>query len=376
MILIIDEFVNTHPEATVVVWGGMIDWYDLPEQIRNIGPADGWDENHFGQMALRCIIRPLQAANAPELPSTVAARKLFPDIDYDDEKRTRGIIWNQQHEDPNEQMPPWSYGLPVADAIAPNFDQASAYKYGAIVSSYDTCYVAIIQADGQILLNAINLIPYKTMDTVNDVQAIPIDETHFLHLPPIPNDNRPRNVQDLPDYHVPVNFALRITNWLLPASTSSDELNQRLSEPLPYRSWPERPQTGKSQTLLLHDQAPMYEKFKSNGLRGNPEILVPTSPLYHIAILAGSSVMMFQRGVTDFRNEEIRYEQQLEQEILARRNLAWGAFNSFLVDILRIELMAAPQIPGWIKAPVNYWLTELGDRSPPSAKTRTSSPQA
>jgi hypothetical protein len=96
MILIIDEFVNAHPEATVVVWGEMIDWYDLPEAIRGVGAADTWDGNHFSQRPLRCIIRPLQAANAPELPSTVAARKLFPDIEDMDERRTRGIIWNQE----------------------------------------------------------------------------------------------------------------------------------------------------------------------------------------------------------------------------------------------------------------------------------------
>lgn len=353
MILIIDEFVNANPEATVVVWGSMIDWYGLPGWIRERGAADAWNLRGFGQLPLRCILRPLQPPGAPELPSTIAARKLFPTIQRDDINRTGQIKWNKEHQDPADQTP-WNDALPVADGIAPSFDGGSPYKFGAMVISYQTCYVAIVQADGQILLNAIAVVPYRTIDTDKNDRSLALDETHFLQ----------------PAYEgyeylfIPVNFALRITNWLLPASTSPHEMEARVSvsQAVAFRAYTEAWGAGKSQTLLLHDRGPICEKFRiSSG--DHHEVAVPSSPLYHIAILVGSSLMMFQRGVTDFRNEEIQYELQLEANIRALRNQVWNTFNLVLVDLLRIGLMASPQIPNWVKAPANTWLTELGDKT-------------
>jgi hypothetical protein len=72
--------------------------------------------------------------------------------------------------------------------------------------------------------------------------------------------------------------------------------------------------------------------------------------------------MISQRGVTDFRNEEIRYEQQLEQHIRALRNQVWNTFNLMLADFLRIGLILTNEIPSWVKLPLNTWLTELGDK--------------
>jgi hypothetical protein len=357
MILIIDEIVNAHPEATVVVSGMIIDWYDIPERIRREGAADWWKhytEGFTGFMRSSCMVRPLQSANAPELPSTVAARKLYPDIvqreqDYLAWQGSTTHYWGDQP-------------IPVVDALAPALEDPSLspYKYGFLVTigyPRDLCVVTIILPDGHILLNLISLIAYLDINTVQD-RGLALDETHFLH-PVVPrNDGKKDNTT--------YKYAPRLTNLLLPPSTTPDDLNaligrdEGLMETLFFGD--DRWKAAKSQTLLLHDQSPMFEYFKlSQG--PHYEVGVPASPLYHIAVLTGTSVMISQRGVTDFRNEEIQYEQQLEQQIRSQRNLVWRAFNLILVDILRLGLFVAPGIPGWVKAPVNFWLTELGDKS-------------
>jgi hypothetical protein len=254
MILIIDEIVNAHPEATVVVSGTIINWYDIPETITYIGAADWWNRYTDESMWSSAMVRPLQSANAPELPSTVTARKLYPDIV---QKERDYLAWRGSTERYWGEQP-----IPVVDALAPALANPgmSPYKYGYLVTvarPRDLCVVTIIMPDGHVLLNLINLIAYLDIDTVQE-RGLALDETHFIH-PVVPRNDGKRD-------NTTYKYALRLTSLLLPPSTTHDDLvaligyNQDLMEMMYFGD--ERWKTAKSRTLLLHDQSPIFDYFK------------------------------------------------------------------------------------------------------------------
>jgi hypothetical protein len=328
VLLVIDEIVNAHPDATLIVHtGGMMNWHDLPEQISNVGRSallssggePGW------------IVKPLHP-DADNLPSMIAARKLAPALGVVEAVAPRASSDQQQYK--------WGIG------IMPFVGQLAQWPMG--------CFFSIVHSDGSILFNAIRLLGYTGMDQNRaGFDNVALDDKNYLH-----GVNR---LAGRGDAGPPVRHALRVTNWLLPASTSGVELLEAVRAlgqtpaPLPA-SWP----AGKSQTILLHDQSPLVDWCDV----GPDKAAIPSSPMLHVSVLVGGSLLIVQRGLTDFSAAEIKYDQ--EQAVIRARNEAWSQFQQTMRIFVRVLVEAgldAGEAPPWISAPLNWWVSELTNES-------------
>jgi hypothetical protein len=244
-------------------------------------------------------------------------------------------------------------GTAVVDAVAPapgGNEPVGHFGFAVIPElpypfPNSSCVVIVVHDDGTMLYTRIRLVAYERIDTHPDRYRF--DDKQYMH-----------NIdsQADPTFRRDYSYALRLTNWLLPASTPPADLDQALRmlatpSSMDYQpaSWPPE----KSQTILLRGRGPMAEQVDQNRF-------VYTSPMMHVAFMAGASLMMLQRGVTDFSAAEIAYEKEAE------RNSAWGQFRLAMAEFLKIAVQGLPpEVPGWVKAPLAWGVNEITGNDQP-----------
>jgi hypothetical protein len=343
MLVVIDQILNANPNATVIVHGARIPWFDLPGLIAREGEARAYQSFYRGDSRqVGVIVTPPLSPDVPAPPSTVAARTLL-----------RGM---------------W----PEVQLIAPSFPDGPSYKWGYCIVApalnvqgrthqhFNACFMTTIHDDGSILFTAVQLVAYRRI--VKGVirrgtggNVVPVSDTHFLadlnlFNPQKPNDN--------------FNFALRISNWRPQAPLNYDDLTTgmtRISQGL-FPDYPPVPSDDnfpasfgqrKSQTILLRDQSPL--RVVSVG----SDWPAPPSPVLHLDIVVGDAVTILPRGIFDFRAAEIRYEK--EQEAWAARNSAWRSLQFLSTFVLKATLAIAGElgVPSWLTLPYEYLFDEF-----------------
>ena len=337
MILIIDSIANVSSEATIVLSGGTMPWVDLPQIMQGQGPADAWRYLNFGTRWFECVIKPIQPPGASDLPSTIAARSFAAD------RRSSQELVGLAPSFPDEpELPAHKYGF-----------VAFPQKWDLPEGIPPPCSLDIVSPNGSVLLNSIDLVAYTSIDPAPKRGFFPslrLDDTRFLNG--VAGD--PHNLIQ------PVSYALRVSNMLLDRTPTRDEakaIHRAMGVDPAMPLDPSMPPI-KTQTLLLHDQGPLYDILTT---RDGHQVSVPTSPLYHVSLLAGSSLTPFHRGLTDFHAIEMQYEREIERELMIRRNAAYQSFRIAMLDLLTIGIGANLDIPGWLKIPLNGVLSEMKD---------------
>jgi hypothetical protein len=319
VILVVDEFVNANPDVTVWLRAGWLDWVShLPLVLAHEGPELAW----AGVGRSDVLVTPPKPldATAPDLPSTVAARAFRGWVPPGTAVEVE-VIAQRTATDPN-------YGAGLV--VSPIFDGDNPVP--------TVCQFAIIRDDASVFYNELCLLGYQSVVTgPSENERYPIDDNHYL---------AGVGQFDQRNASVPFSYALRLTNWQLPPNTPL----------LDIENWAfdNRPK-GKSQTILLRDQSPLRDMLPAE--ENGPLKPFPTSPIQHVNIFIGDSVLIRERGLTDFRSAEFAYLQKLKDDERALQLGAWGMFRAVLMAFLKIGV-GFGEIEPWNKMALNFVLDE------------------
>jgi hypothetical protein len=321
MILMVDEIINASSNSTVVVAGRTFPWHEFNRAIR-----DGQETSYWEYFVPRfsCLLTPLRPGDPPEAaPSTIAAR---------------GFVSNRiTHEFPIT-APAGEDAFGMGLCCVPGQDE------GIFPTSL---FVAIVHADGQILANDIRIVGFTSVGP--EPSAYQVEEGKYLQSP---NQHFPYEAGP------PVRYALRMTNWLLPASTPYED--RTLSEnPVydPAQAVPESWGQAKTQTMIF----PYASPYRTRAIQKDDgrEFWVPSSPMLHLNLIIGDTMFPQLRGWSDFAADEKYFYIRYEAELRRREQEREHALQKFLVTFLNI-FAEAGEVPFWIKAPL-FHITGLDE---------------
>jgi hypothetical protein len=321
MLLAVDGVVNASSDNTVVVIAEAFNWYDFPKYIRESGPSvipRGENPNVH-------ILYPVPKVGASDgvvPPSTLAARKYFGDGDLNSYVTcpVNGDLWD---------VPAFR----LAFSLAPQ-----AWHFPSIPCA-SAIVILTFKPDGSFVLTLVQMLTYLAIGEAGEVA---LGAGKFLQVV-----GRMR----LPGE--PCGNALRLSSWLLPAGTDQREVLEVVQRARygggfeEYRfpaSWPQP----YNQTFLRAD------KSQLRAFDSRQEHLYPTSPLWHVNILAGDTLMIQDRGLYDFSGALLQFDAATREKSFA----ALYQLHVFTMMVLK-AMLSASGLPELLAIPLDYAIDEI-----------------
>lgn len=270
MFLVIDEIANLSSDHTLLVYSPLFNWYQFPNNLKVYGPQQafyaiptGWD-----------LIQPADPDPSKPAPSTEIAKKLVPVRNScigmwpPDIGSTPAFMWG---------APQWPY-----------LKGAEDMRQG----------IAIVRSDGSVVFTLIQLLTYLQIIPPHRVPTLPIGDKGSLG-----EVGLPAGYPGPPNWNVPLDYALRLSTWLLDAKSAGQTMKMALFHGIGIEQ-PFQGPAPKSRTILFSQQSRLRDFVDEDRTK----VAIPSSPMQHLRIGVGDTLLLRFGPARDFTGEEIAYE--------------------------------------------------------------------
>jgi len=324
MILVIDEIANLSSDHTLLVSGQPMNYLHFPDMIKRQGlkgvisalqstcpPWGGWH-----------MVTPVTADSSTVPPSTAAASLL----DAPPLTETPGI-WPPPTYASGWQAEDWGFATwPVSLLPGPqNPEPHSRPLPPPMMHNTGSPSILVVKSDGSAVLSLIELISYLSSGAQGQLKVG--DNTCISGLGLVSGDNQPGREPPL------LGHVLRISTWLLTAAQVGHAAAFGAGVQPGPGSWqtPIPPSWGwpqpKGRTLMIADQSTMRD--------WDGRQFVPSSPILHLRIGVGDTLLLRFGRSYNCQDDEIAYDESVRlKKLKAQQAMAQGlmAFYKLIFD--------------------------------------------
>ena len=337
MILVIDEIANLSTDHTLLVSGQPMIYQRFPQAVRQFGVMQAIASTCPPWAGWHAVTPVTDDSNTP--PSMAAALKLAPHP----LSQTPGI-WPPPTYGPGEwQCDEWGFATwPVG--LLPDSHKPAPFPPGMMHNTGNPC-ILVVRDDGSALVTVVELISYLSSGAQGELS---IGNNIWLSGMGLVAAHFEPGRQGAP----PLGHVVRLSTWLL----SAGQLHQAGAfgdgvQPGPG-SWqtPIPASWGwsgpKTRTLVLSQQTPMRD-WDGRGF-------APSSPILHLRIGVGDTLLLRFARTYDFTGDEVAYE----ESVRAKQNAAREEMRQMAMRFWEAALKAFKQID-WEELAAEEAYTEL-----------------